>query len=561
MNATQGVGLRDPDTVMRLDRLGAFHQCRLSFMRVLLRRLRDEGWDFERTRFDIAADGTGTAVYTARGAERSYSLIAFAHDIPDDQRSDRVIATMWDATFCLFDGVPDAADIERLRGNVPRQEAGRLSARELSLSRANRSERLWAHVVDRLAAGRQPDEALLRGTGYLMRTTAVYGSGKFGAACRDAICDRPELANSFQVEMLTVYLIRTFVADLAEAMAAHKGGDGAVRLEPRLRRLLGIGNSTGLGMAPFLVNHPALLHTWIAARETALMRVRAAGFADAAALAGLRGVLEAARQDVAEWHSAHPYQQAKLAALTRDLEVLSRHLGTIFWSGGLHWDALYRWGEEELSLEGQEMLVSLMLEPNGALVDDLGTRMWVREEDSFRIDGSGTTGALCRQIEAQYAWALTCDFEAAEAQARFWYVSQNKLEPRLGERAEEPGCELEQPLAIARDVKALWQALEEVDDATRLARFLLDHPHHRHAARRVQICARRPYSEIRDNLIGAGVMPIDMLRCKLSFFGATKFDPRSDRWVRICMFQNAPYPEDLARGSDYWVYPALDQAL
>ena len=31
--------LRDPQTVMRLARLGAFHQSRLSFMRVLLRRL------------------------------------------------------------------------------------------------------------------------------------------------------------------------------------------------------------------------------------------------------------------------------------------------------------------------------------------------------------------------------------------------------------------------------------------------------------------------------------------------------------------------------------------
>ena len=41
------------------------------------------------------------------------------------------------------------------------------------------------------------------------------------------------------------------------------------------------------------------------------------------------------------------------------------------------------------------------------------------------------------------------------------------------------------------------------------------------------------------------MLPIDMLRCKLSFFGATKFDPRSDRWVRICMFKDAPFPKEL----------------
>ena len=65
-----------------------------------------------------------------------------------------------------------------------------------------------------------------------------------------------------------------------------------------------------------------------------------------------------------------------------------------------------------------------------------------------------------------------------------------------------------------------------------------------------------PYGEIRDNTISAEVMPIDMLRAKLSFFGATHFDPRSDRWVRICMYAGAPYPEELVpETADMWVYP------
>ena len=33
--------------------------------------------------------------------------------------------------------------------------------------------------------------------------------------------------------------------------------------------------------------------------------------------------------------------------------------------------------------------------------------------------------------------------------------------------------------------------------------------------------------------------PIDLLRCKLAFFGASHFDPRSDRWVRISLCQGA----------------------
>ena len=136
------ISRRAPDLVMRLDRLGSFHQSRLSFMRVLLRRIARENWRFSRPVFEIDENGVGHAVYCAHGPERTYSLVAFAHDLPAEKRSDRVIAEAWDSTFTLFDGVPDEDDIARLRDNVPLQEAGRVSEKELSLSRANRSVRL-----------------------------------------------------------------------------------------------------------------------------------------------------------------------------------------------------------------------------------------------------------------------------------------------------------------------------------------------------------------------------------------------------------------------------------
>ena len=185
---------RPPSEVMRLDRMGCSHPTRLSFLRQLLRRITAEGWRFDRPVWEMDARGVGRAVYRMTGPEGgSLSLVAFAHDLPADQRSDRVIATAWDATFALFDGTPDADDLDRLQANVPLQEAGRVSPRELSLSRANRSVRLFDHVVERLAAGQQPDAQMLRETGYLMRTTAVYGSGKFGAADRAMIAGRPAL--------------------------------------------------------------------------------------------------------------------------------------------------------------------------------------------------------------------------------------------------------------------------------------------------------------------------------------------------------------------------------
>ena len=107
-----------------------------------------------------------------------------------------------------------------------------------------------------------------------MRTTAVYGSGKFGAADRDLWAKRPEFSGSFQPELLAVWLIRSFAIDIVEHMAAAKSPKTAVSLDPNIRRRIGVGNSTGLGMAPFLINHPSLVHSWINARETALARVR-----------------------------------------------------------------------------------------------------------------------------------------------------------------------------------------------------------------------------------------------------------------------------------------------
>ena len=49
-----------------------------------------------------------------------------------------------------------------------------------------------------------------------------------------------------------------------------------------------------------------------------------------------------------------------------------------------------------------------------------------------------------------------------------------------------------------------------------------------------------------------------MLRLKLSFFGAVKFDPRSDKWLRINMYQGAPLPHEMKHSNDTWVYNILN---
>lgn len=536
---------RPASEVMRLARMGSSHPTRLSFLRTLLRRLRQENWQVTRAVWDVDSSGVGHAVYRACCNDRVYSLVAFAHDLPDDMRSDRVIATAWDATFTLFDGDPSPADIERLRANVPLQEAGRISSRELTLARANRSVRLFSHVVDALADGRQPDEKEIGATGYLMRTTAVYGSGKFGAADRADIASRPELAAPFQVEMLTVWLIRAFTVDIVEHMAAVRGGDRAVRLDPEIRRELGVGNSTGLGMAPFIVRHPVLLNNWIMAREEALARVRLQASARKGAPEELRHALDAAIRNAAAWTSGHPVQLEKLEKLRRDLALIADRLTTCDFNRHRPWNALWLWGAEALSCEGQEALLSLLLEPHGDLVDDLADHMGADEPASFRINGAMRVRELSDLLTEHYGWALSIDFTSPENTARFWYVSAEKLEPRLGERATEEGATLEQPLCIARLASELNRTLQNREADEPVAALLLAFPEHRYVIRRVQIAGKHPYAEVCDNLIAADMLPIDLLRCKLAFFGASRFDPRSDRWVRISLFQGAPFPDEI----------------
>lgn len=547
--APSPIAARAPAVVMRLARMGSAHPTRLSFLRVMLRRMQQEGWRFDRPVWDIDTRGVGRAVYRATGPQRSYSLVAFAHDLPEEMRSDRVIATAWDATFTLFDGTPSAADLDRLQANVPLQEAGRITPRELSLSRANRSVRLWNHVVERLSQGLQPDPDEVAAVGYLMRTTAVYGSGKFGAADRRDIAARPELAPPFQAEMLSVWLTRQFTVDMVEHLAAARGGAAAIRLAPAIKRALGVGNSTGLGMAPFLVRHPMLLNNWTAAREEALARVRAVAGATPKAVACLRAAHAEACRNAAEWRTAHPLQISKLAELREDLQQIGTRLKAFPGSAPRPWDALWLWGTQTLSLEGQEQLFALLIEPHGDLVDPLAASMSADETVALRLEGTMPLARLREVLRARYAWALDIDFTRPESAARFWYVSEEKLEPRLGKRATEAGAEREQPLCIARLACELDHALAESDPAETLAAFLLRQPEHRYMARRAQIAATHPYAEVQDNLIADGMLPIDLMRCKLAFFGASHFDPRSDKWVRISLFQGAPYPLDMQEGA------------
>ena len=547
------VELRDPNKIMKLSRLGSFHQSKLSFLRSFLNEFKE--WEYKRDLFNLNENGFGEAVYSFKKNKRVYSLVCFANEIKDEERSDRVIATKWDAAFTLHDGVPTKKDIERLKNEVPKQEVGRLSYKELTLSRANKSVRIYNHVVESLSKGKQPDLNLLSKVGYLYRTTAVYGSGKFGLADRFRIKNREEINGPFRLEMMLVYLVRQFTFDQVNHVAYHKNPKTAVKLDDNICKNLGIGNSTGLGMAPFIVNHPTLLNNWILSREKALKKIREIKDVESQDSDLFIDCVKKSLKNITSWNTDSEYQQNKISSLLKDVEKFLNFINKDFdFEIEYPFNKIYQWLEDNTCEECIEYIVSIMMEPYNDIVNPLVKEMSSDEEKYFNIPTYRKVDELRNIIEAKYPNILDINFEEKENNKNFWFISKNKEEPRLADRFEEHGSELEQPLAIARDIKKLYDKLLVSKNSLTIAEFLTSNSELRHVVRRAFIVEKFPYSEIQDNTIGKDLMPIDMLRLKLSFFGALKFDPRSDKWLRICMFQGAPLPNELKSYDEQWVY-------
>ena len=548
------VELRDPNTIMKLSRLGSFHQSKLSFLRSFLSEFKD--WDYNRDLFNLDKDGYGEAIYSFKKKDRVYSLVCFANKIEDEERSDRVIATKWDAAFTLYDGVPSKDDIKRLKNEVPKQEIGRLTFKELTLSRANKSIRVFNHVVKNLSEGKQPDLDLLSKVGYLYRTTAVYGSGKFGLADRFRIKNREEINGPFRLEMMLVYLVRQFTFDQVNHVAHNINPKSAVKLDNQICKNLGIGNSTGLGMAPFIVNHPTLLNNWILSRETALKKIREIKIVKDQDSELFKDCLKKSLKNITSWNTDSEYQQNKIRLLLRDIKKFINHIENDFdFQSEFPFNQIYLWLEQNSCEECIEYVVSIMMEPYNDITEPLVSNMSSEEEKYFNIPTNRSVKELLEIIKTRYPDILDINFDQKENHQNFWFISKNKEEPRMADRFEEHGSELEQPLAIARDIKKLYERLLSLkNDSTTIAQFLSSNSDLRHIVRRAFIIEKFPYSEIQDNTIGKSIVPIDMLRLKLSFFGALKFDPRSDKWLRICMFQGAPLPNELKNYDDQWVY-------
>jgi len=560
INFNDDFPLRHPADVMKLDRLGSFHQTRLSFSRQLIDELISNNWKTEIIKWNINSIGTGNAVIKISSKQRIYSLVVFCHQINDDERSDRVIAEKWDMTFSLFLGIPSKEELDEMSKNLKIQELGRHLPKQLTLSRANKSVRVFNSVLNNLSEGKQPDKKMINNIGYLVRTTAVYGNGKFGIADYLPETNDNPLNKPFQAEMLTVYLIRYFSIELVNYLAKEKGKDKSITLSNEISKHVGVGNATGLGMAPFLINHQKLIHKWIQARETAISRVLSIKKLSTYNQTKIFNLIERAYLYTTQWNVDDVIQFKRINVLRKELKDISNNKSL---NGLLNNDYplqnVYLHFINKISIETQEILNSIFIEPFPELLDDLTNEMGTDEQNTVAIGYK--VNELIKIIKDKYSWALKIDIKKPDENFYFWYTSQAKLEPRLGATQIDHGKEKQLPFDIPQQVQNALKILTKLPDDMTGAKAMILHPEIRNIIKRAIINENFPFSEIQNNLVGKKVRPIDLLRCKLSFFGATKYDPKSNLWTRITLFQGAPLPHQLQEeNATEWLFPYLVNA-
>ena len=115
--------------------------------------------------------------------------------------------------------------------------------------------------------------------------------------------------------MMLVYLVRQFTFDQVNHVAKSKNPKLAVKLDPVICKSLGIGNSTGLGMAPFIVNHPTLLNNWILCREKVLKKIREIKKVENDKINLFKKSLKNSIKNITSWNTESKYQLKKINSL------------------------------------------------------------------------------------------------------------------------------------------------------------------------------------------------------------------------------------------------------
>lgn len=550
---------RAASTLMTPAEMGSARITRHSFARSFLRIAARQRWTVTCEVFDIDGNGRGTVVYRVVADHHVFRFVAFSTVIDEDDREDRVIAKTWDLTAALVEGDIDSERLASLRTQVPRQERGRADHSTLIWTRANRSARSFDYVVDQLAQGSQPSADVLGDSAYLMRSTAFYGNGKWGLADFGAYEPNHPLAVPYRAQMLSAWLVRELSYDLVEHCARLRS-EKAVPLDDQWRRFFGLGNATGLGMVPYIVNHPQVLDAWAALRELPLAHaLRQSSDQDSATTGYVLQLLERARAYFAERSSLVTSPYAPYPQIARELgTVLAaateyRHFGTI---GGVATRSFFAALHEmaaKTGIEVRQVVDTILVECHDELDSEIESMLSCNESSVPTLAQRCDT--LLNRLRDDYDWVAAIDFSAPDRSHFFWYSSSDNQEPRRGTRGVSRGQNVEHPIGVARAVSGLMTDLGDFPGEASLAEFLLSFPCHRGTIDRVQSLAGVPYGEARVNLLDKDFLPLDLQRFQLAIYGMENYSPQSTDWLRVTLLGGAPRASDVQAGvDDDWLF-------
>ncbi|WP_336204018.1 hypothetical protein [Nonomuraea sp. LPB2021202275-12-8] len=552
---------RDPSSLMRPERLAALQPSRFSASRSLLTAMLTQGWSVTLDRLDLDDRGAGTAVYRVRTHAGTLSFVAFSSEPSHIDRTPRIIGQSWDMVGALLEGEADADRIEWTRAQLPKLYAGRAAPGTLVWCRSNRSLRAFGHAVEALAAGRQPDLAALREVGYLMRNTGLDANGTFGTRTFLSYGEDHPLAVPYHAQMLTAYLMREFGFDLCEHLA-RAAAPGAVPLDPAIKRHLGLGNGSALGLVLFIANHPRLVHRWLSVREEGLARARAlvpvAGDPAYGTLVRLLDRAVVYREQDPMRYRAFP-DGPRLAGELRTVRELARELrdaGTVRGERpALPFEALRAAVAGTVTAETEEILDALLMELLPPETDDLARRLIV--DEALVGEPGMTVGELSSVLRGVYGWALDLPLTEEARRRRVWYKSRAAEEPRSGPREQFPGG-FDLSSDVPGDVRRLARLLSGYGSSTRVGRVLFDHPEERAAVERLQALRGQTYALPRMDMLDLGFVPVQIIRlANAAFYGLDRTKDFLDRTLRGLIFQGAPPRDELSTADPgAWWHPA-----
>lgn len=557
------LALRPPEELMRIERIGALQPNELSFSRSLLRRMINERWQIESTVFEIDERARGDAIYRIDTGSSIFHFIVFSLEPKlDGERTNRIIGRNWDMFGSLIEGEATPEIVETTRQELPKLYAGRAPEGTLIWCRSNRSSRVFDHVLERLSEGRQPDISTVAEIGYIMRNTGLDGNGTFGTKSYLAYEPDHELRTPYHAQMLCAFMMREFAADLIEHLARCKSSK-AVRLSPEIKRFVGVGNGSALGLGLWIMNHPHWVNRWLTLREQALANAKAQRVAPEdpqvdKLLSLLDRCIVYRSQDRTDYGEVFTPSKTIANELTsiRPLVQEFKDKGTIKGEPASQpWATLCNAMPTDLAFETQESIHALLIDLYPEFADEV--EHLHRIPEVFELDPMMPVSELLNTLHTEYAWAFDIDLSAPGAYYYTWYKSEEREEPRRGPRHEvDEGYEL--GLDVAGEVQELDRLLNERDPKETIGEFLLQHPERHFMIERIQSLHGMPYHTPHINMFDEDFIPAYLTRLvNVPFFGLDKTRARMRRALTGLIHHGAPTAADIAAGWEgEWRYPA-----